>query len=128
MTSQIAAFHGHRAGRAGLSVEEVADTPFLARLQQETERDRAAIAARLAGDLSTLQTQADDLDPELLRARCAALVLQADADIAARIARYHTVCAAFGRSWRRLHRDRHFAHLGWRCPRLSGVESAGRVR
>lgn len=128
LSKALAKFHGHQAGRAGLSVEEVADTPFLAQLQEETERGRAAIAARLAEDLAALQAQAGELDPELLHARCAALALQADADIAALVARYYRVCSAFGKSWGRRHRDRRWAHLGWRCPRLRGADPEGQVR
>ena len=116
--THTARWYGHRAGRAGLSVEEVADTPYLVRLRQQAERDRLAIATGLADALASLQTQAGGLDPEVLRARCRALAEEAEAADRVRVAEYERVCAAFGDRWRRRHRDRHFAHLGWRCPRL----------
>jgi hypothetical protein len=103
--------HGRHAGRAGLSVEEVADTGYLVRLRRDTEEDLLAMAADLERELADLDVTGDPVLQEVL-------VERARAKRAVRIADYELLCATFGRSWRRHHRDRHFAHIGWRCPRL----------
>ena len=119
---------GRRAGRDGLSVEEVADTEYLVRLRRKAENDLAEIAARLSYDLSALVAQETGGADDLALARRDALVERARALAEVRVADYELLCAAFGESWRRHHRDRRIARLGWRCPRLTaGVEVGGHV-
>lgn len=108
-----AARHGRLGGRAGLSVEEVADSSYLVRLRRATEDDLLAIAADLERHLAGLDAT-DDV------ARRDALVEKAEAMRQIRIADYQLLCATYGKSWRRHHRDRRFVHLGWRCPSLRG--------
>jgi hypothetical protein len=115
-----AARHGCAAGRAGLSVEEAADTEYLVRLRRDTEVALAAIADQLDRELAALD--GDEADRAVRQARREALVEKAEAVSRARRADYDLLCATFGASWRRNHRDRHFARLGWRSPRLRCTE------
>lgn len=101
-----ATWEGRRAGVDGLSAEEAADTPYLVDLRHRT---RARIAATDAG-------LRDSLDR--LRAHEAELRTRAQADARQHEHDYEQLCAAFGTHWRKRHRDRHFARLGWRCPQL----------
>lgn len=121
-TRQVAAANGRRAGRSGLTVEEVADTAYLIRLRRDAVNDLTAIAVALDRDL-------DEQRPsDLLPARRNALIRRARAAAELRIADYELLCAAYGQGWRCHHRDRAFVDLGWRCPRLTaGVEVGGHV-
>lgn len=116
--------HGRRDGRSGLSVEEAADAEYLVHLRRWFEAERDAIAVRLRERLDAVESAAIDAEAEalLLRAGVDGLVERARAAARDRVAEYEELCARYGRSWQRHHRDRHFAHLGWRCPRLPGSE------
>jgi hypothetical protein len=115
-----AAHQGCAAGRAGLSVEEAADTAYLVRLRRDIEVALAGIADQLDRELAALD--GDEADRAVRQARREALVEKAEAVSRVVRADYYLLCATFGASWRRHHRDRRFAHLGWRSPELRCTE------
>lgn len=123
-TRWIAACHGCAAGRLGLSVEEVTDTTYLTRLRRDATADIESIWADLADGLAALAAsthpEADRAD--VLPAHRDALIARAAAAARLREAEYELLCATYGTHWRRHHRDRRIAHLGWRCPGLAGAE------
>ncbi len=121
---RAAARHGRRAGRAGLSVDEAADTTYLVGLRHRMHREHAGITLRLDRQLTVIEACELDAEIELrvLRGRQETLVARARDAVRDRVDRYEELCATYGRSWQRAHRDRHFAHLGWRCPQAPHPE------
>lgn len=115
----IAARRGRWAGRAGLSVDEVADTEYLVGLRHRLQDERAAVAAERARRLDELEASARDAEAVAAVLRAGRDRVIADAREAARerFDRYEEPCAIYGRHWQLSHRDRSFAHIGWRCPR-----------
>lgn len=123
---RTAGWHGRRAGREGLSIEEVADSLYMIWLRRETSCQLDTIAAEL--DQALISLAIDSGESEVVATRRDAVVRRARGLAGMRVAEYELLCAAYGRSWRRHHRDRSFVHLGWRCPRLTvGVEVGGHV-
>jgi hypothetical protein len=121
---RMAAQHGRRAGRAGLSAEEAADTPFHAALRRwlhEQQRDAAADRDR---ELELLEAAALESEAEarLLRGRRAAVRARAQEAMQAQRHRYEELSAVFGEAWVRWHRDRSFVRLGWRGPEVHSLE------
>lgn len=114
-----AARHGRQAGRAGLSVDEVADTRYHVGLRRRLQDERAAIDIERDRELAELEASARDAEAKAagLRTRADQVVAQAQAAARACLDRYDELCAVYGAHWQRTHRDRAFAHIGWRCPR-----------
>ncbi len=124
---RAAARQGRRAGTAGLSVDEAADTAYLVGLRGRLAEERADIARSLAELLAEQEAMARDADAtaRTLRAARTALVARARELAQARRARYEELCAVYGEHWQRRHRDRSFAHIGWRCPPVPDFGEVG---
>lgn len=124
---RTAARQGRRAGRAGLSVDEAADTAFLVHLRSRLLHQRAELARHLDRQLAEQEAlaRAADALAQALRATRATLVDRAREQAQARYDQYQQLCTTFGEHWQRRHRDRSWAHIGWRCPRVSDAGEVG---
>lgn len=124
----FAIWHGWRDGRAGMSVEDAADAPFLCRL-------RAQVTARIDTERERLDHQLDALDPLIISltrdldrhlARRRAMVTRSRARTLGHELHYRLIAALYGASFVRHHRHRSWVRLGWRTPPLPALHGERR--